>query len=191
MTRVLFALAFLLSLMLPSTSFALTPRGEKNVTEGMSRDEWRAHANELVEREEWSSLLSSAIQQTRSDPEDPLGWIFLGHAYFELRRHNDAINAWRNAVQLDPERDDLWSFLGWAYLHMESFSDAVNAFHQTVRLAPDREFYWFSLGIAYLESGNRAAALNVVHKLKEFGSSRADNHAEILEGMLLLKYKIG
>ena len=51
-------------------------------------------------------------------------WIRLGNVFDKQDRNTEAVNAYRNALELDPENAESWYELGNAYFRTEAYEDA-------------------------------------------------------------------
>ncbi len=74
-------------------------------------------------------------------------------------RNDDAIRAYRRALQLKPTSADTYNKLGDAYYYGAHFNEAIDAYRQAARLRPDQAEAYYNLGLAYLEIGDRPSAL--------------------------------
>lgn len=92
------------------------------------------------------SLFREAI---RLRPDDPEGWMHLGHWHQGQGQYPQAVSAFREAIRLKPDNADAWSDLGGLYSRQNQFLEAVSAYREVVRLKPDNAFNWSSLGLAY------------------------------------------
>ena len=61
---------------------------------------------------DWQGLLDWCRKWTKSEPKNADAWYGLGIAYNKLKRHDDAIEAYRQALHIDPEDADAWNNLG-------------------------------------------------------------------------------
>ena len=66
-----------------------------------------------------------------------------------LKRYDDAIEAYRQALRINPENADAWNNLGIAYNNLKRYDDAIEAYRQALRINPEYANAWYNLGIAY------------------------------------------
>jgi tetratricopeptide (TPR) repeat protein len=83
---------------------------------------------------------------------------FLGNAYALLQRFDEALNAYRQAVQLDPDYQPAYAELGAAYYRLQRPKEAAAAFEQAIRLKRDDAKAYLGLGMAQLALGNKTGA---------------------------------
>ncbi len=70
---------------------------------------------ELIEAQDWQGLLAHSRRWTEIEPRNASAWFYLGLAYNILGRHDESIDAYREALQIQPEYDDTWYNLGYNY----------------------------------------------------------------------------
>ena len=80
------------------------------------------------------TLLESA---TQADPTDYQAFMYLGAAYGQVERHNDAISALTQAVTLQPSNAQARYNLGIAMERGGFAEQALTAYQQAVQLQPD------------------------------------------------------
>jgi tetratricopeptide (TPR) repeat protein len=126
--------------------------GRKLAAGEHSWTEWLKRAIALADMEDWQGLLDWCRKWTKSEPEDTEAWFCLGLVYSELKRYNDAIDAYRQVIRIDPINPGMhmiWYYLGIAYNNLNRFNDAVDAFRQAIRINPEYAPAWSSLGFTY------------------------------------------
>jgi len=148
--------------------------GRKMEGKGHNQTEWIKRSIALENRKDWQGLLDWSQKWTKSEPKNTDAWNYLGVAYLGLKRYNDAIEAYRQALRINPRYVKAWNSLGGAYYDLKRYDDAIDAYRQAVRIDPENAIAWTNLGLAYLSSGNRTAALDVVQKLRRLDPARAD-----------------
>jgi len=148
--------------------------GQEERRSGNDQVEWLQHATALAASKNWPGLVDWCQKWTKSEPRSAAARLELGMAYSKLKRHNDAIGAYRQAVKINPNYFYAWNNLGNAYNELNRTGDAVDAYRQALSIDPNRAYVWFNLGIAYLKSGNQAAALEVVRSLQRLNPEQAN-----------------
>jgi tetratricopeptide (TPR) repeat protein len=73
---------------------------------------------------------------TKSEPEDAYAWYELGSAYGKLKRYDDAIGAYHQAIRIDPEDAYAWNLLGVYYALSGNRTAALEAVQELRRLDP-------------------------------------------------------
>jgi uncharacterized RDD family membrane protein YckC/Flp pilus assembly protein TadD len=123
--------------------------GHKATAEGHSQTEWSKRAYDLEQLKDWQGLLDWCRKWTKSEPKNDNAWYNLGVAYGELNRHNDAVEAYRQATRINPEYANAWYAIGVAYNSLKHHNDAIEAFRQVIRIDPKDAKPWNGLGFAY------------------------------------------
>jgi len=108
---------------------------------------------ERAEKTDLGFYLEVLLKAVRIKPEDEDAWYYLGVVYGELKRHNEAIEAYRQALRIEPENANAWYNLGIEYGELGRYNDAIEAFRQAVRIKPEDAKVWYNLGIEYGELG--------------------------------------
>ena len=73
--------------------------------------------------------------------KDARYWSKLGQACLGNEDYDEAIKAYRKALDLDANNADYWNSFGFAYFEKGSYREAWEAFRQAVKLNPDNEIY--------------------------------------------------
>lgn len=80
-----------------------------------------------------------------------------GETFLELKRYNDALDAYNRAVELKPAYTEAWIGQANTLLELKRYQEAMDAYDQTIQLQPN-----------YLEAWNgRGKALNHLQRSKE------------------------
>jgi tetratricopeptide (TPR) repeat protein len=110
---------------------------------------WSSQAMALEAAQNWSGLLEHSKRWTKAQPGQPLAWYSLGIAYGELGRHQEAVDAFKEALRLKPDYAEAWNNLGTAYSHQGRYQEAIQACKEALRLKPDYPVAWHNLGVAH------------------------------------------
>ena len=83
----------------------------------------------------------------------PETWCAIGNAFSLSREHDQAIAAFRRAIQVDDGFAYAWTLMGHEYIANEEFDAALNCFRKAVSI--DRRGYggWYGLGKSYERLG--------------------------------------
>lgn len=92
--------------------------------------------------------LQQAVWQ---NPENARGYLNLGKEYARQERYDDAIQAYRRAIELEPGLDEAYSALGAAYFDKKEFNSALPWMQKRVAIAPDDSLRLFDLGNVYFQ----------------------------------------
>ena len=92
-------------------------------------------------------------------------------------RNEEAIRAYKRAIQLRPNSAEAYNKLGDAYFFGGRFPDAIAAYQEAARLHPTDGEAYYNLALAYLETGDRDAAFAQSRRLE---SIDAELHKKLL-----------
>lgn len=101
----------------------------------------------------------------------------IGNAYVDLGEYKEAVDAYKEAIELNPELSKPHNNLGLAYAASNRIAEAVTEFNQAVQLTPDYAEAHFNLGVAYLQLGRKQEAeeqQGILSKLKSELASKLD-----------------
>jgi tetratricopeptide (TPR) repeat protein len=88
-----------------------------------------------------------------------LVWALRGYREGEAGKHEQAVQAFREAIRLKPDYADAWYNLGVANRESGQYQEAVQACREAIRLKPDDAEAWYNLGVAYARQGNRSKVM--------------------------------
>jgi Flp pilus assembly protein TadD len=125
--------------------------GRKPAAEGRGQTEWWKRAVALEKMKDWQGLLGWCLEWTKSEPEYAEAWDNLGLTYGYLKRFNDSIDAFRQALRINPELISAWKHLGLTYSILNRHNDAIESYRQALRINPKDADAWGNLGNAYGE----------------------------------------
>jgi tetratricopeptide (TPR) repeat protein len=74
-----------------------------------------------------------------ANPRNPVAYLSLGRVLFATDKNDQAITAYKKALEIFPDYGDAHYYLGLAYLKAKKIDDARTEFKETVRLVPDFE----------------------------------------------------
>jgi tetratricopeptide (TPR) repeat protein len=81
-----------------------------------------------------------------------------GMVEFSMAEFENAIEAYRKAVELDPNYFDAWHALGMAYLRAGKIQDAIAAGKRSIEINPNDMLAHTSLSMYYMKAGDKAMA---------------------------------
>jgi tetratricopeptide (TPR) repeat protein len=76
----------------------------------------------------------------------------LGKTHLKLHLYDEAIRAFKQAVQIKPDYSEAYNGLGDAYLYSGKHQDAITAYTQAIRINPNFAEAYNGLGVAYSET---------------------------------------
>ena len=136
-----------------ATNCHVVEEGAERVTKKVSQADWEEGAIALEDKKNWQGMLDWCQKWTKSDCNNFNAWFCLGTAYANFNRHDDAIDAYHQALRIDPGMPNAWYNLGYAYYRVKRHNDAIDAYHQALRIDPEMASAWYNLGAAYAKLG--------------------------------------
>lgn len=100
---------------------------------------------------------------------------YLVMSQLKLGETNNAIQTYKQAIQMHPEDDTLYAALGNLYFGEERTGEAITAYENAVRIYEDGNNR-FSLGQAYLKAGRYEDAATQFSKVIELNQSSANGY---------------
>lgn len=97
------------------------------------------------------AFLCHILKET--DFHAPQTWCAVGNAFSLAREHDQAIAAFKRALQIDERFAYAWTLMGHEYIANEEFDAALNSFRKAV--AADRRGFggWYGLGRSFEKMG--------------------------------------
>jgi cytochrome c-type biogenesis protein CcmH/NrfG len=89
-------------------------------------------------------------QMLTSNPKDAQSWAMLGHAYFDLNRYDEAIDAYRKHLEINPDNPNVWTDMGIMYRRKKMPQDAIKCFNEAIKKDPGHEQSRFNKGIVLM-----------------------------------------
>jgi tetratricopeptide (TPR) repeat protein len=97
------------------------------------------------------------------NPEDALGWYYLGRTKYNENRFEEAVNAFQKCLKLDPKNVKAEDNLGLSYEGLNQTDDAMAAYRAAidwqVQATPKNPGPYQNLGSLLVESGHAADGL--------------------------------
>ena len=126
---------------------------------------------------EFKQVINLALK----DEPKILSYYNLGNAYADLGDYEEAIGAYRQAVELNSKLSKPHNNLGLAYAALNRLEEAVAEFRQAVRLRPDYAEAHYNLGVAYFQLGRKQAAEEQKKTLVKLKSDLAAKLGALIE----------
>jgi tetratricopeptide (TPR) repeat protein len=86
-------------------------------------------------------------------------WIRLGNVFDKQDRNQEAIGAYKKAIEIDPDNAQNWFELGNVHFKMESHARAVEAFNQAIALDPGFGWSYSNLALTLVAQGKYEEAI--------------------------------
>lgn len=109
-------------------------------------------------------------------PEAHLG---LGEAHLRLNQIEEALAAYRRAVEIDPQNRKAWNNLGSAFWRAGRFEEAIDAHHQALRIDPNDAAAYADLGGVYTAMGQLDRAVEVLETAIQLNPELAFAHSNL------------
>jgi len=85
------------------------------------------------------------------DPTDSRTWYKQGNAFYDQQKFDQAIGAYRRAIDLEPSNKFAHNNLGVVYMEKKDYSKAISSFKRVLDLDPNYDMAVLNLGIIYDE----------------------------------------
>lgn len=114
-------------------------------------------------------MVAGLDQRLRENPDDVAGWKMLGRSYFQLRRYEQAVEAFEQAVELESGSNgqtlvDLGEAV-WMQNQQSLTGRAGELFENAIATSPNNPKALFYSGLAAIERGERFVAADRWEKL--------------------------
>ena len=106
------------------------------------------------------------------DPLSPFAVADVGYPLYYARRFDEAISAYREALQIDPNFAWAHLWIGQAYVQKGQNREAIEEIKEAVRLSNGDVRMLSTLAHAYAVSGNRTEALKILGDLQKISQQR-------------------
>lgn len=127
---------------------------------------------EMNQPEQAKSYLEKAIQLK---PASGIAWRYLGDCYSKIKKRNQAVRAYKNAIKQNPEDASSLSALGFLYhLNDENAEIATVFCQQSTLLVPENGLFRQRLGQIYLSQNRIKEALTEFKKAHALGADSMD-----------------
>lgn len=84
----------------------------------------------------------------KAEPESAAYWYGLGQAHARMKRHREAVSAYKESIRWGPLDGAVWFDLGSAYKELKEYKSAAEAYRKAIELNPTAEV-WYLLGAVY------------------------------------------
>ena len=114
------------------------------------------------EEENWNSELKKKANESPKPPKpeitDKDEYYDRGLAFFDDSQYEEAITAFKNAINIDSEFKEAHFYLGVIYIKQKKHTDAIKAFEEAIRIDPNFKQAYYNLSLVHLERNDRAKA---------------------------------
>ena len=117
------------------------------------------------------------------NPNNPLGWYYLGRAKYSENRFEEAISAFKECLKRDPQNIKAQDNLGLSYQALGRLSEAVAAYRDAIAWQTQTlEKYpgpFLNLGILLMEQNQVQEAISYIRKAIEISPEESRSHEEL------------
>ncbi len=152
---------------------ALPHRVTPRVAFGTSEVHWLNRAVALQSNKDWQGLQALAERWIKAQPHSAFAWFGLGEADVNLGQYAQAIDAYRQGMQINPQDAGAWTNLGNAYDGAGQYAQACDAYRQGLQINPQDAKAWYNLGVAYDHAGQYAQAIDSYRRVLQINPQDA------------------
>ena len=117
-----------------------------------------------------------------SQKADADAYCVIAASLLGQEKHERAIAACKQALDIDPESHLAWHNLGEAYWGTGHFEKAASCLEKALKIAPAIAESHLQLGIAFLKTGRSSEALNQCRLLRKMDGDKADELQSSISG---------
>jgi cytochrome c-type biogenesis protein CcmH/NrfG len=97
-----------------------------------------------------SQKLAALLEATKATPDNLQAWTQLGHFYFDIGKHDQAIEAYQQSLALDGNRPDVWTDIGVMYRRTGKPEKAIESFDRALSINNGHETAMFNKGVVLM-----------------------------------------
>jgi tetratricopeptide (TPR) repeat protein len=136
--------------------------------------DWLARATELERSRDWQGLLDWGKRWAAAEPGNATAWFVQGRAFSKMQRYPDAIEAYRQDINLEPGDVYALNNLGNVYRDSRMFREAITAYRDAVQIDPGYTTAWQNLGLTFYALKGLAGVTLALQKLDASDRDLAD-----------------
>ena len=95
-------------------------------------------------------------------------WFNLAYLLEDAGRYDEAIPAFRRAVELNPKLDRAWYGLGLTLIRLRRLDEAVEALERNTKLQPMSPYGWYQLARVHLDRQQPDETRKIIRHLQRF-----------------------
>jgi tetratricopeptide (TPR) repeat protein len=121
-----------------------------------------------------SPSIPVALPAVLDEPRNSIDWNDRGNNLTRAKKYDEAIQAYKKALELNPRYGQPYSNMGLIYYHLGRFDSAILLFKKSLALLETREdkaAAWNKLGDCHRRMGDYGNALNAYQKSSELTST--------------------
>jgi len=133
---------------------ASKPEDESAITDSVAVDKEPLEIDSLITDEEFADRISKLGRLDTMVQETTLDDLSItGSEYYDKGMLDEAIEEFKEVLEIDPDDTETHYNLGNAYADKEMFDEAISAYKKAIELDPEFIDAYLSLGTAYLDKG--------------------------------------
>lgn len=122
----------------------------------------RVYLEQGLQEKAWENFKKCC---TQADLDNDLGFNAYGQASVMVKKYDEAIVAYRKALEINPRNGESIFGLGNAYFLSQKFNEAVQVYEQLVKANPKEGRAWYNLAESYFNLKNYAKAMTCFEQL--------------------------
>ena len=118
--------------------------------------------------------IPSALPDDLDEPRNSIDWNDRGNNLTRAKKYDEAIQAYKKALEMNPHYGQPYSNMGLIYYHLGRFDSAILLFKKSLSLLETREdkaAAWNKLGDCFRRMGDYSNALSAYQKSSELTSN--------------------
>ena len=157
-----------------------TPPPDAQPQEDAVAQEVLARGREYYQAKDYAKAREALAQAVKLNPQEAEAHYLLGLTYASLKKYQEALGEFRQAVELKPEAYS-WSAVGAEFVKLERPREAAEAFKEAVQANGNDAAARFQLGKAYVHLGEINPAREELRVLKDQDQKLADTLAALIK----------
>jgi hypothetical protein len=129
----------------------------------------------------WNDPTAFFLDSARKSPQKARVWNNLGFAYRSKDMLDEAISAYKKAIDLNPEYVSAYVNLGVAYAHKNNLRDAIDCYEKAIALKPYDETAHFNMAVALFTLNDWSSANRFLDKARKLGYPEPEGFLKLFE----------
>lgn len=109
---------------------------------------------------------SFCLRKALESGNDPDLWYELGQVQIKLKKYEDAIISFDNAIHFAPKIPDYWVYKGCAYYYMQNYEEAIRCFDRCINMNASIANSYYYKGVCLYKMGKFKQALSSFNTVK-------------------------